>query len=684
MRLLARHCYLILLFQTNANDVDDAPAASHVSSRYDVDAYFSARRIVDADEFSNDDFSSPRKPRRRKRNDGLAHDDPARCTLHVAPSSIPHSGLGMYASLPCHRGETFPFPEVGILFQDKDLHVARRRTPPSTLLSHYPWSARVLSHGDAEVAEGEAFVPGLGMLANSGLVNARLKHAGNVSPPWDATDFPSVEGTAEDAGRGASSPHGRVRFEAERDVRAGEELFVSYGDEWFAARESTLGIVPGGNHFREADERLRRFWGGGGEDADDRGEEYETLLGEAEREDPRLRRAFPDKVEDVPLALSVGTARFSAPNSIRTEEWLRENGACIDNIVGGTSTIPQAGRGAFATRFIKKGDRIAATPVLTLEREMLLLWEERKTAKGDDDEGGPETDWDVVGHQLLLNYCYGHADSSLLFFPYASTVNFINHGAAGDVNAEIRWSTLPSHRSEWLLSSLQEMKERTSTGLMFDIVAIKDIRRGEEVLLYYGKEWEESWNRHLREWSSNVAGGRTNITESLNLPTNADFNQQEDLFVRTEEEQRDNPYPSYIMTRCLFEETQECTSANAFSDDSGSYHGRSATQLTAKCQSRWTLTFNVSHLRPCTILSRQTIEGMDWYTAQVEVASKDKNANNEITYYLVTYMPRYAIRFVDKPYTRDQYAKGVFRHFIGLGDEIMPDHWMDLGAEEGC
>ena len=47
---------------------------------------------------------------------------------------------------------------------------------------------------------------------------------------------------------------------------------------------------------------------------------------------------------------------------------------------------------------------------------------------------------------------------------------------------------------------MKEMKEIKKTGLMFDIVATKDIKRGEEVLLYYGKDWEDSWAEHIEEW----------------------------------------------------------------------------------------------------------------------------------------------------------------------------------------
>jgi len=157
-----------------------------------------------------------------------------------------------------------------------------------------------------------------------------------------------------------------------------------------------------------------------------------------------------------------------------------------------------------------------------------------------------------------------------------------------------------------------------------------------------------------------------NLTERLGVPTTNDFNEMEqNPTVRTKEEQSDDPYPPYIMTRCHFEPPENCVSPKHSTD--------------IHCQSRWKLTFDVLHLYSCTILSRESIGGIDWYTAQVEVTLKE---TSEITLHLVEYMTRDAIRFVDRPYSKDQYAYGVFRQVIGLPDGIMPMHWMDLNGDE--
>lgn len=667
-------CYLVHNGNGNAD----------VYTRYDRDAYLAAGGI--------DNDGGELKDRIRNINDGdgnqRSYDDPNKCTTYLAQSSIPNSGLGMYTTAPYRKGDAFPFPEIGIILQEKNHHYSfsSEKSHDEKLLNQYPWAASVVTLGTHEVGYGETIVPGLGMLANShlGLVNIRHSEQWKVQPWRDGTDalHRTESMTMEDAGRGAHSGHGKVRFEASATIEAGEELFVSYGDEWFAAREKLLGIVPGEDQFTEADGLLRSFseehekWEEEhGADSTVRFARYQKLLREASDKDKRLGAALPSDINDVPTASSLGTARFSAKDSVRSIEWLEENGACIDNIVSGLSTVPQAGRGAFATRLIHEGAPVTTTPVVTLERDELLLWEK---AKETEDRGAAAK---LVGHQLLLNYCYGHANSSLLFFPYAPSVNFINHGGVEESNAVIRWSTLPYHKVEWLDLTLEEMKDKLKTGLLFDIVATRDILRGEEILLNYGKHWEESWVQHTEEWAWTEGEGadandeqpHLNLTDRLGVPTTNELNQSErNPTIRTKDEQAEDPYPPHIMTRCHFKPPESCLSFTHI-------HPTHSTEL--HCRSRWELTFDALQLHPCTILARETIRGMDWYTAQVVETAKGES---ESTLHLVEYMTRDAIVFVDQPYSKDQYARGVFRHPIGLPNGIMPSQWLDLdGAEKG-
>jgi hypothetical protein len=115
---------------------------------------------------------------------------------------------------------------------------------------------------------------------------------------------------------------------------------------------------------------------------------------------PRFAASLPKDIEGLEVATEDGTAKLSVPNRVRSIEWLEKNGRCLDNIRPDRSTIPQAGRGAFATRRIRQGEIIAPMPVVHLRRQHMQVYDADDAT--DDD---PEV-W-YVGEQQLLNYCFG-------------------------------------------------------------------------------------------------------------------------------------------------------------------------------------------------------------------------------------------------------------------------------------
>jgi hypothetical protein len=88
---------------------------------------------------------------------------------------------------------------------------------------------------------------------------------------------------------------------------------------------------------------------------------------------------------------------------------------CLDNILPGKSTIDDAGKGAFSSQYIAKGAVIAPAPLIPIRHRNAL----KMTQFRINDETG-EREY-IFGNQLLLNYCFRHPKSSLLFFPYSPT-----------------------------------------------------------------------------------------------------------------------------------------------------------------------------------------------------------------------------------------------------------------------
>ena len=194
------------------------------------------------------------------------------------------------------------------------------------------------------------------------------------------------------------------------------------------------------------------------------------------------------------------------------------------------STVKQAGRGAFATRAIKKAAVIAPMPLVHIQRKHMHMY-----FYHDDTDTN-----EYVGEQMLLNYCYGHRKSSLLFFPYSPVVNFINHDGKSP-NAYIRWSSLPNHRSEWLKYTVDELVGQYTAGLILEVVALRDISPGEEVSIDYGRDWQEAWDAHVREWKPEEGAEDYLSASDLN---------EVGAPILTEEEQKVNPYPKNIDMSC--------------------------------------------------------------------------------------------------------------------------------------
>ena len=184
----------------------------------------------------------------------------------------------------------------------------------------------------------------------------------------------------------------------------------------------------------------------------------------------------------------------------RSVEWLEQHGQCIDNLKPGDSTVLQAGMSAFASRLIPRNSVVAPVPVIPLGRYHLDIVESAPSDASGADAAS-------VGRQLLLNYCYGHKNSTLLFFPSSPVVNYINHRS--EPNVKLRWSTLWPPSAEVLSSSPESVAGDAEASLVMELVALRDIRPGEEIFMDYGDEWSRRWLPHESSTSSQRHHGDT-------------------------------------------------------------------------------------------------------------------------------------------------------------------------------
>lgn len=259
-----------------------------------------------------------------------------------------------------------------------------------------------------------------------------------------------------------------------RDVPAGGELFVSYGEHWFVDREEDIGPIPFEGNYKKVDGFLQTFEEKFGIEDSEFTRDLWGVVKTMANFKTRNSNALPLSFEDMKASLSVGSAESRLPYSIRTKDWLKEHGRCMDNIRPGNSTIKQAGRGAFASRFIPEGGLVAPGPLLHIANRTAL----NVYAEGEDFQRDTSQH---VSMQLILNYCFGHKDSTVILCPYTSPSAYINHSSKSP-NAKVVWAKddTPNHNPGWLEDSVKYLKKQEQIGLSIDFIAIRDIQPGEE------------------------------------------------------------------------------------------------------------------------------------------------------------------------------------------------------------
>jgi hypothetical protein len=362
----------------------------------------------------------------------------------------------------------------------------------------------------------------------------------------------------------------------------------------------------------------------------------------------RTLNAIPSTYDEVLVALEHDIGMTHQPNATRSLEWLQEHGKCVDHIVPQQSTLPDAGRGAFAKRDLPKGTIISGSPLhhLPYGQEAVEMFDFFK------DKNNQWVKAHKIGKQVLLNYCMGHRDSSVLLCPYGAGVNYINHNQTR-ANVKIQWAAdgSTSHSASWLEKTPDEMESSLSARLGIDYIATKDIQEGEELFLDYGDDFEKGWHDHVRQWSPEPDRSKRYLDGRA-------WNQMFDQFlIRTEREALHDPYPPALQIRCHTEIVN--------------------TKGRRKSRREFVWAIN-DYGFPCRILNRTFDESLGTHVYEIELTTEtvdrwDEDEGGETSRH--SDIPRNAIRFLDLPYTSDLHLQQAFRKEIGLPDSMVPVSW---------
>lgn len=569
------------------------------------------------------------------------------CQFYLAPASLyapgtDFAGFGVFTASPIRQHESlfhkWEGPTVQIL--DPLLHNEERPEWADTI---FMWTVR--SHIYKESDEGYETSPNLGTMINHHdlVYNCQVDRE-------DTYYNDTILNRFTDPGAGAISYHTGRKWKAERDIAAGEEIFDNYGESYIRSRirlsDGDLSKIPEVADYKKAQMEFKRFQASRNATLIDDAALQRLQQDATEKYGALTASLLPSNMKEFQRFLDIRKCHptFSIEQSMgmmklrdTTPEWLQENGRCLDAIIPGPSTIKQAGQGAIARLFMPKGSVVVPVPLLVnaVNSSSMNMVKLKSDSFNKAQEGEP------IGQQLLVNYCYGHHESSVILCA-GSNANLINHcstrmegpcGSQGP-NARIQWATeFDPKTPEWLKKTPREIKkllDKGIRGLSMEVIATRDILPGEEVFIDYGVHWEEAWKSHVANWHPPAKDSGFDSYASV-TEMNGKLHP-----VRTKDELEANPYPVNVKTICHHSGWKKCTVLSRICPDDN----RSQSNCVFKVE---------VHL--------------------------DEGISNKKT------VSRHHILFTMRKYSSDQHLPGAFRHFIGVPDEMWPEQWKNRRDE---
>ena len=226
------------------------------------------------------------------------------------------------------------------------------------------------------------------------------------------------------------------------------------------------------------------------------------------------------------------------------------------------------------------------------------------------------------------------------------------------------WSDHPAHQRHWYDIAPEDLlqEETMHIGLILEIVALRDIKEGEEITIDYGDDWAAAWEEHVKEWKTKLAKGEISKDWPLRaLDLNGEYNNK--IFKNPDDIKKD-PYPENVFLKCFVQVAAD-----------------SKTQkIDGKPVRDWAEppsgTFDSDTLEDCIIIDYVKVEdgsaGSMPYNYTVTLAKEGSTT-------IVRNVPHRAFVFVDKPGTGDQFISDAFRHYISIPDDVFPQGpWRDL------
>lgn len=425
-------------------------------------------------------------------------------------------------------------------------------------------------------------------------------------------------------------------------------LSFSYGSHWFVDRLALLGPIPlegdldRATQLYLAHEKLKKSIEPDQQNVVD--DLWDHFVRNTTFNESRVIASFrhDDHAEWEEMSKLKSLKQIRLNEATKSKEWLYEHGTCGDHLYGKKSTIEQAGRGAFASRDLPEGTVVAHLPLVHMTNrshlDMFYFDNMAKYYKAKKRGTRPP--------QMLLNYCYGHGESSMLLCPYGPVASYVNHNQTR-ANLRLQWADPEKgNLMPDLLEQPMEVLDSDKTAkLAFEMVATRDISKDEECFLDYGDAWEEAWQHHVASWKP--------VPDAEKYQYLKQFLEELDgtPYHLTKDELESNPRPQNIEMKCsslywtdFWEELSERDKQAALDE----YESV-----------------------PCEVIRRKPEDESNESYIYDAVSLAPQHRENPVA----SDLPDNAFEFFEKAYSSDMFLENAFRHDMRIPDDIFPKSW---------
>ena len=601
----------------------------------------------------------------------------------MAPSTIPGAGLGVFAGIDFDPGDVVLYGDIAVPIEELAFHSGSEYLEDDVqdffIWTDYTWDSSIaggitydyLGVGEVQgvdIVELASF--GLGAMPNCKFDSI------NIVSDVTLNDVGPLDRASP--GNGAFTPyHERVGQASER-ILAGAEIFEDYGADYFHNRPE-LKHVPQDSDYKELNQLLNKLGvlrekmlNGNPAIPVSVYQDLYTLIREAWG-DSRVLNVLPDGtdwfsnmhnyadfhafLDDI---IRRGAKLIEKEKTIRDVSWLKDHGICMDGIESRESDIPHAGRGAFTTRYFKKGATIAPVPLIHMPDKDILTMYGRKDSDEEDAGKAESKQRDTtkpIGKQLLLNYVFGHENSTMLLSPYGSITSLINHGSGWDTNARMVWAMDWMTHPEWLELSPYELLDEKymRAGLGWNLIAMRDIAPGEEVLVDYGASWEKAWRAHWKRWYSQAK--LPTGTSAPYIPADELNENLEKVLVNAVTKNTDYSYLGHGVTLYCYEPgICDETSSKNYDDPDG---------------------YIYQECRP--IVTYQNAKGKTMFIAEfIDWMERDGASWERVSLGILFEADPNIFHFEDIPFNSAHRHPWAFRKEMSIPDDLLPEAWLNL------